>query len=69
MAYYYYYWHQLQKLICFLMFVSMIALVQTSLTQGRKLCGTKERLGTLALMLPKGFVPPSGPSPDIDIHV
>ncbi|MCH93141.1 hypothetical protein A2U01_0014089, partial [Trifolium medium] len=49
------------------MFVSMIALVQTSLAQGRTLCDTKERLGgTLALMLPKGFVPPSGPSPNID---
>jgi len=33
---------------------------------GRKFCDTKEKLETLALMLPKGFVPPSGPSPDID---
>jgi len=56
----------MEKLICFLIFVFMVSVIQSWLIHGRKVCDTKEKLGTLALMLPKGFVPPSGPSPDID---
>lgn len=66
----YYYWHESKKMKCFLMFMLMvlICLMQTSMTLGRQLCDHEkyERLGTLAAMLPKGSVPPSGPSPGIN---
>lgn len=82
MAYYSYYRHQSKKLIWFLMFVFLVfSLMETSLTEGREVYrlkdigrsrsqvengGQMKRLETLAELLPRGPVPPSAPSPDIN---
>lgn len=69
------YWHSGKRLICFLMFVLVVlSLMETSGIHGRKLpmeviVGKEtevQRLGALAAMLPRGSVPPSGPSSGIN---
>lgn len=77
-----YYMHQSRRLLCLVMFVFVVAsITETSLTEGREVYhlndigrssrrvdigGDMKRLGTLAGFLPKGLVPPSAPSPDIN---
>ncbi|BAT92282.1 hypothetical protein VIGAN_07096900 [Vigna angularis var. angularis] len=77
-----YYMHEIKMLLCLVMFVFVVAsIMETSLAEGRRdyplndigrsrrrvdIGGDMKTLGTLAGLLPKGLVPPSAPSPDIN---
>lgn len=73
--------HQMKMLLCLVLFVFVVAsIMETSLAEGRDypfndigrsrrpvdIGGDMKTLETLAGLLPKGLVPPSAPSPDIN---